>query len=182
MVGLMGSGKSTIAAGLASRLGWELVDSDAQLAARFGRSAADIAATEDLDRLHDLEASLLLEALNRPGPSVIAAAASTIERPECRAALLRDDVIVVWLRAGPRVAAKRAAAGLHRPRSVSSAAALRAQATARNPLYEATADLVVDTDRMAPEAIIGRVAALRGASDAGTDRDRGSTSTTGSSA
>ena len=95
LVGLMGAGKTTIGRELAGRLGRPFLDSDAQLAALGGRTAREIAAADGIERLHELEATALLAALDEPVPSVIAAAASVIEDPASRAALVAPDLAVV---------------------------------------------------------------------------------------
>ena len=42
LVGLMGVGKTTVGRHLSERLGWNLVDSDAQVEARTGRTVREI--------------------------------------------------------------------------------------------------------------------------------------------
>ena len=66
LVGLMGSGKSTVAAALAAALGVPLRDSDADIERDTGLTGRDIAARDGIDALHALEARHLLDALGRP--------------------------------------------------------------------------------------------------------------------
>jgi shikimate kinase len=147
LVGLMASGKTTIGRKVASRLGWRHVDSDAELEAVRGRTAREINAAEGIDRLHRLEAELLLAALAEPTPGVISAAASTIEDPACREALTRPDVAVVWLRAEPRTLAARLHPGGHRPElGPDPEAYLEAQAARRNPLFESVHPIAIDIE------------------------------------
>src|SRR5262249_45956694 len=81
LVGLMGSGKSTVGHALARRLGRPFVDNDEALEARSGRSARAIADADGADALHRLEAQALVDALARPEPAVVAMAASVVEHP-----------------------------------------------------------------------------------------------------
>src|SRR5690242_15813278 len=83
LMGSMGSGKSTIGRVAAERLGRPFFDSDDDLVAMFDTDAATIEKRYGIDRLHDIEADLLHRRLCSPVPSVIAAAASTIEVPRC---------------------------------------------------------------------------------------------------
>jgi shikimate kinase len=154
IVGLMGSGKTTVGTALARRLGLPHRDSDADLLARTGRSARAIAAAEGVEALHELELQHLLDALRVPEPSVISAAASLVDAVTAREALTAPAAFVVWLRIDPATAAIRARRSRHRPGHES----LTAQAARRDPLFAAIADLVEDaTDD--PGAIVERVAA-----------------------
>lgn len=156
LVGLMGSGKTTVGAALAGALGRPHRDSDADLGRMTGRTAREIAGEDGIDRLHELELGVLLDALESETPSVISAAASVIDHPAGRAALRGPDIHVVWLRARPEVLARRAADGAtgdaarrtrrggsgHRP-DRGPAAGLAAR---RDPLYAAVADRTIDVE------------------------------------
>src|SRR5262245_5262311 len=159
-MGLMGSGKSTIGHVLARRLGRRFVDNDEALESRAGRSARDIADSEGADALHGLEAQALVDALARPTPAVIAAAASTVEHPAALDALRGNEV--VYLHATPEVLAARVAAHArhddHRPFVDGDArAVLEAQYAERDPRYRAVAGIVVDTSASAPDQIAADV-------------------------
>lgn len=148
VVGLMGSGKTTLGKALAERLGRRFVDSDEQLRRTDGRTARQIETQDGVDELHRLEAVGLLDALREPAPSVIAAAASTIEDAAARDALARADVLVVWLHGSAAVLARRAAGGSHRP--AGPLAELREQVGRREPLFDRVADITVDVDDKTP--------------------------------
>lgn len=147
LVGLMGSGKTTIGTPLAQLLGWNYRDNDRELFARFGATAAGLTARHGLDAAHAAEAAVLLDLLGEGDRAVITAAASTVESAACRRAL-RDQAFVVWLRADPDVLAARASIGSGRPWEHDVGAQLRAQAKRRHPLLHELADLTVDTTRL----------------------------------
>jgi shikimate kinase len=164
VVGLMGSGKTSVGRRLAAKLGWPYRDSDKDIEAETGLTARELRERDGVDAMHALEAQQLLAALADPGPSVISAAASTVEVAECRAAMRAPDVAVVWLRASPEVLAKRfAAKDRHRPEFGSSPEAfLSEQAERRHPLFAALDPIVIDVDRIRPnEAARQAMAALR---------------------
>jgi shikimate kinase len=160
LVGLMGSGKTTVGAALATTLGRPHRDSDADLERMTGLTAREIAAQEGIDRLHELELRVLFDALRRDEPSVISAAASVIDQPKARDALRGPDVHVVWLRARPAVLARRASGGAaaasrgdrsdHRPER-GPVADLAAQ---RDPLYAAIADRTIDVEQRSIEQVV----------------------------
>jgi shikimate kinase len=157
LVGAMGSGKSTVGAPLAAALGRPFVDNDTQLFERTGETAAELAARQGADALHTAEAESLLAALDAPDASVISAAASTVTDPAVRHALERD-AFVVWLRAAPGVLAARLPRSAARPFAAEEPASLVArQARERDPLFEQVADLTVESDHAAPDAVVAHV-------------------------
>jgi shikimate kinase len=149
LVGSMGAGKTTIGRLVAPALGRPFVDNDQVLEAD-GPAAADIARDEGVVALHERECRQLRAALASPAPAVVAAAASTVESADCRAALARH--LVVWLHVDPATAASRHDDGTHR-RDLGDdvAGAMRALAARRDPRYAAVADLVVDVDGVSAE-------------------------------
>ena len=134
IVGLMGSGKTTVASALAEHLGWPVSDSDRVLERRLGQTVRTVRDQMGTDALHALEADHLLEALAGQAPIVIAPAASVVDRADCREALAAPDTLVVWLRADPTILAARFARGPHRPLyGPDPATFLADQAAARDP-------------------------------------------------
>lgn len=168
LVGLMGSGKTTVGAALAARLGCPFVDSDREIERATGRDGRTLAATDGTPALQALEARVLLAALAAPGSDVIAAAASVVDDPACRHALRAPGVAVIRLRARPETLAARHATGSHRrPLGDDLVAGFAAQVRARAPRFAAVRPLVtIDVDGAAPEVVVdAALAAL--APDAG---------------
>jgi shikimate kinase len=146
LVGLMGTGKSSVGRLLAARRGVPFVDSDDRLAETDGRTAAEIRAGDGEDRLHALEAQQVVQ-LDAGRRQVVAAAASVVEDEAARSRLA--ELRTVYLRADPAVLAERVGRSGHRPLPEDPdafAAYLRAQDARRRPLYESVATLVVDVD------------------------------------
>ncbi|MEU7690211.1 AAA family ATPase [Microbispora hainanensis] len=158
VMGLMGAGKSTVARLLADALGRPMRDSDADLEARFGTTAAAMAAGVGADELHAREALVLREALaDRPTP-VVAAAASTVEDPETRRALA--SAFVVFLDGPPEVLAERMKSSTHRPHfKPDLVRMLTEQRDLRLPWFREVADVTVDPSTHRPEEIAATVLA-----------------------
>jgi shikimate kinase len=145
LVGLMGSGKTTVGAELAATLGVAHRDSDLDIQRETGLRGRDIAARDGIGGLHALEARHLLEALSEPGTTVISAAASTLDDPACQASLRDPAHFVVWLRADPAALAARLTHDDHRPDlGEQLEGVLARQATQRNQALRDVADLTLD--------------------------------------
>jgi shikimate kinase len=159
LVGLMGTGKTSVGRQLAARLGRAFVDSDAQLDVATHTTARELAAELGADELHRLEGQAVLVALGQQPPAVVAAAAAVVLDDAVAAALARDAV-VVWLRADTSTLVERVATGSHRPFVGDDARAnLAAMERDRADRYAAIADLTVDTTGQDPAALAAQVAA-----------------------
>ena len=107
LVGLMGSGKSTVGRLLAARWGSPFVDLDAEIERTSGLSIVEIFKREGETgfRAREAEATRAI-ALTAPiAPMVIAVGGGWMARPELRDAW--PDATRVWLRVSPREAARR---------------------------------------------------------------------------
>ena len=157
LVGLMGTGKTTVGRGLAEALGLPFSDSDAAIERERGATVQELADELGVEEMHELEAQHLLRALESPEPSVIAAAASTIDVAACRAALVAPGVRTIWLKADPEVLAGRFDRQEHRPRFGRSPRDLLVeQAKERDPLFRSLHPVEIETDERNPSEIVER--------------------------
>jgi shikimate kinase len=160
LVGLMGSGKSTVGRLLAARLHRPFFDSDEMVEARTGRTVREIFETDGEAAYRPLETDALLAALDSPEPAVIAAAGGVVLSPVNRAALRQRAGEVVWLRASPALLVQRALRQDHRPLLERDPATTMAQMAAdRAALYTEVADEIVDIDDLSPAQVADRVVA-----------------------
>ena len=151
LVGLMGTGKSTVAQAVAAATGWPCLDNDELLERSTGSTAAALLAEHGLERLRAAESDVLTLLLAMPGPLVAGVAAGTVLDPQDRERL-RTGGHVVWLRASARTLAQRVAA--QPPRAWldrDPEAVLQEMADERDALYAQVAAQVLDMDRLAPE-------------------------------
>ena len=155
LVGLMGTGKSTVGRRVAEATGRELVDVDVAITERTGKTVRQLWEEGGEAAYRSLESGEVLEALRR-GHVVVAAPGGVVMDPEVRRALA--DAHVVWLRADPKTLGDRVSAGDHRPLLGDDPAAdLAAMSDDRAELYAAVADLTVDTDDADPTAAVSAV-------------------------
>jgi shikimate kinase len=166
LVGLMGSGKTTVGREVARRLGRPFLDSDDQIEAGEGRTVREIWTTDGEPAYRRLEARVLTDAVTATEPSVIAAAGGVVLDPANRERLRRAGA-VVWLDGAPETLAARAASGDHRPLlDGDPVATLRSMSIDRRSLYEEVADHVVDVTHRSPDEVVERVLALAVAHEA----------------
>lgn len=156
LVGLMGSGKTTVGREIAARTGWPYVDNDELVRNRTGRDAAEIRATDGEDVLHLAEAEALDAALELEPPVVAGVAASIVLDPAAREAL-REGGHVVWLRARPETLLARAGSGAGRRPEATDPGWVRRRAAERAGLYGDVATQIVDVDETSPGAIAERI-------------------------
>src|SRR5262245_60858933 len=95
LVGLSGSGKSSLGRALAARLGRPLLDTDVLVTQAAGCDVAQIFAEYGEACFRELEAAVLRAAL-QSAPAVIATGGGVVLRAENRA-LLRERAFVAWL-------------------------------------------------------------------------------------
>ncbi|MGH9000821.1 MAG: shikimate kinase, partial [Acidimicrobiia bacterium] len=100
LVGMMGSGKSSVGRRLARRLGRSFVDTDQLVEARRGLPIAEIFAADGEAAFRALESSAVAEALGASPPAVVAFGGGAILDPANRERA-RAGAVVVWLWADP---------------------------------------------------------------------------------
>lgn len=165
IVGMMGVGKSTAGRLLAETLGWPYVDTDEEVPRRAGRSFQEIWEHDGEPEFRRLEAEAVADVAARPGPTVVALGGGAILDENSRSTI-KSSGLVVWLRADPGTLFGRLGhhAGAARPLlRHGPEEALRRLSEARAPIYEATADLVFDVDRMNPRDVADAIVeALKG--------------------
>ncbi|MGA4843139.1 shikimate kinase [Streptomyces sp. G45] len=151
LVGPMGSGKTTVGALLAERLGVAYRDTDADIVAAQGREIADIFVEDGEDHFRDLERAAVRAAV-AGHDGVLALGGGAILDAGTRA-LLRD-LPVAYLSMGVEEAVRRVGLGAARPLlAVNPRKQWRELMDARRHLYEEVASAVVATDGRTPEEV-----------------------------
>ncbi len=147
LVGLMGSGKSTVGRRLAIRSGRRFVDLDAVIERRSGRSVRQIFAEESEQGFRSRETGALLEVLSESEPFVLATGGGVVVSEVNRKSLELADATVVYLNGSPAVLAQRVGKDPNRPLLGDDALeALTHLHRERQTLYAAVADATVTVD------------------------------------
>jgi len=149
LVGLMGSGKTTVGRRLASHLGRTFVDADAALEEITDRTIAEVFAEDGERGFRAIEADVLEELLEHHEPTVIASGGGVVLSGENRRRLQQPNVTTVWLDASPAFLASRVETKAHRPLLAggdSPRQVLERLHAEREHLYREVADIVVDVE------------------------------------
>lgn len=145
LIGPMGSGKTTIGKQLAKTFGLEFYDCDHELERLTGASVNLIFDLEGEEGFR-LRESHVLDQLTAKRGVLVATGGGTVCNEENRR-LLRSRGLVVYLKTSINNQLKRLSKDKSRPllQAEDRTQRLRDLAEARNPLYDATADLVFST-------------------------------------
>lgn len=147
LIGLTGSGKTTVGKRLAKHLNCAFVDTDDVVLETTGLSVREIFEQAGEPAFRDHETKVLEGILADVTPRVIAAAGGVVLAEHNRQLIRNSKSWVVWLDAKPSNLLKRVAAGSHRPLLDNDArATLMAMSTARRDLYAGLAEFRVNTN------------------------------------
>ncbi|MCG2840349.1 shikimate kinase [Sandaracinobacter sp. RS1-74] len=135
LVGLMGSGKTTVGRRLAARLNWPFVDADAEIEAAAQMPISEIFARFGEPHFRDGERRVIGR-LMESGQRVIATGGGAFVDAETRALILREGT-AIWLDAAIETLVSRVARRSHRPLLVgrNPAEVLTELMAVRGPLY-----------------------------------------------
>lgn len=153
LVGMMGSGKSTIGKVLARAMDMPFIDLDHQIEAKCGVKIPVIFEIEGEEGFRKREAQVLEEVTEQEG-IVMATGGGAILQPDNRA-LLRQRGIVVYLKASVDELYRRTCRDRNRPLLATQdpKGRLRELLTQREALYDEVADIVMETSSSTVTAV-----------------------------
>ena len=158
LIGYRGTGKSTVAELLATRLGWRAVSTDAHIVEKAQKKIPDIVSGEGWEHFRDLETEACL-ALKEQDCLVIDSGGGIILRPENMEAL-KPNGLVFWLTATVSTITRRIADDTQRPALTAGKTfveEIQEVLTERTPKYQAVADHTIATDDLSPEEIASHI-------------------------
>lgn len=157
LVGLPGSGKSTVGRQLARRLQLPFLDSDHVIEERLGCSIRDYFAREGESSFRDVEEAVIDE-LTLLGSGVLSTGGGSVLRPVNRQHL-RERSHVVYLRSSPEELFRRLRNDVNRPllQVADPLGRLRDLYAQRDPLYRETAHFIVETGRPSVSTLVNMI-------------------------
>jgi len=161
LVGMMGSGKSSVGKRLAARLGLPFIDADVEIETAAGMSIPEIFAQRGEAEFRDGERRVIGRVLSTRAPLVLATGGGAFMNAETRAKIAELG-ISVWLKAEAEVLMRRVRKRSNRPllQTADPDATLRRMLAEREPVY-ALADLtLMSRDEPLDIVIEGAIAAL----------------------
>jgi shikimate kinase len=157
LIGLPGSGKSTVGRQLARRLQLPFLDSDHAIEDRLGCSIRDYFEREGEASFRDVEATVIDE-LTSLANGVLSTGGGSVLRPANRQHL-RERGRVVYLRSSPDELFRRLRHDVNRPllQVADPLGRLRELYTVRDPLYRETAHFVIETGRPSVSTLVNMI-------------------------
>ena len=159
LIGLPGSGKSSVGRQLGRRLHLPFADSDTQIEQRLGCSIRDYFEREGEASFRDLEETVLADLVPGHG-GVIATGGGSVLR-EANRRLLREQSHVIYLCSSPEDLYRRLRHDSKRPllQVADPLGRLRELHGVRDPLYRETAHDIVETGRPSINLLVGLIVA-----------------------
>ena len=156
LTGFMGSGKTTVGKVLADFLGCPFMDLDDLIVKKAGKSIPEIFAQDGEPAFRQLEARLLRQTVEKytENTVVLALGGGAVTAP-ASATLLREKTVCIYLRATLETLQSRLE-GETAGRPLANAS-LADRLAAREPLYEQTAHVIIDTDGLSPDEVADEI-------------------------
>jgi shikimate kinase len=153
LIGLPGSGKSTIGRRLAKALDVKMLDTDAAIEQQTGRRIADIFAADGEKEFRRIEEDVVRTALNEHD-GVLSLGGGAVTSPGVREALAGHSVVFLEINAAEGI--RRTGGNTVRPllAGPDRAEKFRALMSQRVPLYREVATIRVNTNRRNPGAVV----------------------------
>ncbi|MGO4669724.1 shikimate kinase [Bosea sp. 2YAB26] len=153
LVGMMGSGKSSVGRRLATRLGLAFVDADVEIETAAGMTIPEIFAQRGETEFRDGERRVISRVLATRAPLVLATGGGAFMNAETRERIIELG-ISIWLKADADVLMRRVRKRSNRPllQTADPEATMRRMLAEREPVY-ALADVTV-TSRDDPHEVV----------------------------
>ena len=158
LIGLPGTGKTTVGRQLAKRLSVSFLDSDQVIENRVGTSIRCFFESYGEDAFRDIEQDVIAELVRGGQPMVLSTGGGVVLRAANRK-ILRGNAQVVYLRSAPEELYRRLRHDTSRPllQVTDPVAKLRELYEVRDPLYRETAHYIMETGRPSVATLVNKI-------------------------
>ncbi len=157
LVGLMGSGKTTIGRSLAKKLNLRFLDADQEIETRTGASIPLIFEIEGEASFRQREADVIRDLTAQQG--IVLATGGGAVLNETSRQLLRERGTVIYLRASVASILQRTSHDKNRPllQTADPRAKIEALSRERAPLYQEVAHIIIETGRPNVHSVVQNI-------------------------
>jgi len=154
LIGMRGSGKTTVGKILAPKMGREFIEMDELITRKAGLSISEIVEKYGWEKFREIEEEITSEVAGRV--NIINASGGGVVTREKNIATLKKKGVMVWLQAGVDTLVRRIGEDSERPPLVEGRGrreAMELTLKERKPLYQQAADLAINTENKTPEEV-----------------------------
>jgi len=154
LIGMRGSGKTTVGKILAQKMGREFIEMDEFITQKAGFSIPEIVGKHGWEKFRDLEEEITGEVAGRD--NIINASGGGVVTREKNIIKLKKSGVLVWLQANVDTLVNRIGEDAERPplgEGRSQREDIEITFKERKPLYQQAADLTINTENKTPEEI-----------------------------
>jgi shikimate dehydrogenase len=157
LIGFMGTGKSTVAEGIAKLTALPYVDIDKVIEEKAGVSISEIFEVKGEEAFRQMERKEIANMGDLSGTIISCGGGAILN--EANRDLLRRNSLVIWLWANIDTVLERVGSDNGRPllRAPNNKSDIKRMIDMRAPLYACTSDMIVKTDGLEPDEIIRKI-------------------------
>lgn len=158
LIGFMGCGKTTIGTALAEKLEYKLLDTDAVIVDKEGKSIKTIFAEQGEGYFRNVETKTL-EELEQTLEKAVVSTGGGLPLRECNGTILKRLGFVVFLKVEKETVLKRLEGDTTRPllQGDNVENKVKDLLEFRNPIYEYTAHVAIETDNKSVDEIVDEI-------------------------
>ncbi|MBN1691749.1 MAG: shikimate kinase [Dehalococcoidia bacterium] len=160
LIGFMGAGKSTVGRTLSAASGMDFIDLDTRIQQKAGMSISRIFSYDGEDAFRRIESETVNEVIGRENTVIACGGGVVLDQSNIGA--LKRNATIVYLSAKPSILLRRVLNSPERRpllQVFDPASAMDSLLKHRIPLYEAAADLTIDTSTLDIEGVVKKILA-----------------------
>ena len=157
LIGFMGTGKTAAGKALAERLGKEFIELDALIDLKAGKTIPEIFKQDGEIAFRELEIEVTKEVSEKKN-AVIACGGGVVLN-KINIDRLKEECLIVYLTASPRVILKRTSGDENRPllKVVDRTSEIQRLLKFRKPFYERAADITINTSKLDITSVVEQI-------------------------